>query len=250
MAANTAERMAHHGLVKFLDTDFLNLILAEHDNGFGLGFEDSGGKLSHHFWATTKGESGPYRILWMIYRDYDGLIELLSLIKSLGDQVQGFVIREPWGLQFQDLLNRPLRTRKLTAGSLFENRIEASSFKQARILNMEQTLSALKLPGCNISFNLDLHDPVTAHLPEDAPWKGLTGSWTVELKENGSGAVRGHRAGLPLMTSSVNAFTRLVFGVATPSGLAATDKLEAPASLLTNLDRMLRIPEPDMVQIF
>lgn len=248
--ANTEERMSHHGLVKFIDADFTDLIIAEHENCFGLGFEDSEGKLSHHFWAEANGENGPYRVLWMIYRDYEGLMELLSVIRNLGDQVNRFTIREPWGLQFQDLLTRPFRSMDISEGGKFENKIEALSFKQARILNMEKTLTALKIPGGGIRFNLDLSDPISRYLPEDASWKGLAGFWTIEIGENGSSAVPGSLEDLPTMKASINAFTRLVFGVATPSGLAMTDELDAPDELLTELDFRLRLPEPDMVQIF
>ena len=248
--SSTRSRMRHHGLVRFEHEDFTRLILAEHGEGFGLGFEDSEGTLTHHFWAMTKGESGPYQTLWMVFRNYSELMELLSLIRNLGDQVNSFTVREPWGLQMQDLLSRPFRNQEITEGGKFENRIRSSSFKQARILDMPETLKALKLPGGSVAFNLNLEDPISGFLPENAPWRGIGGPWTIEMEESGSEARPGHSDGLPVMTASVNAFTRLVFGVATPSGLAATDRLKAPESLLRKLDDRLKLPVPDMVQIF
>ena len=198
---NIQDRMRHHGLVKFREPNFTGLIMAEQDNLFGLGFEDEGGNLTHHFLAEEKGESGPYRVLWMVYRSYDELVELLSLIRNLGDQVYTFRIREPWGIQIQDLISRPLRTREASEGSKFETRMEAISYKQARLLELERPLAALKVPGERLRFNLTLTDPIVEFLPENTAWRGLGGDWTVELDENGSSAVSGHAAGLPLMAA-------------------------------------------------
>ena len=247
--SNIRRRMRHHGLVRFSHQDVAGLIMTEEDI-FGLGFEDEEGQLTHHFLAAEKGESGPYRMLWMVYRTYDELIELLSLVRNLGDQVYTFNIREPWGIQIQDLISRPLRSREASEGSKFENRMEAISYKQARILDLERPLAALRIPGESLRFNLRLSDPIERFLPEDHFWKGLGGDWTVETGEAGSSAVRGHAADLPMMEASVNAFTRLLFGVSTPSGLSVTDNLRAPEKLLADLDSRLRLPEPDMVQIF
>ncbi len=250
ITANTRERRNHHGLVKFPQTDFAGLIIAEEAGSFGLGFEDSEGKLTHHMWIKPKDSHGPYTVLWMVYRDHNEMLELLSVLKSLADQVNSVILREPWGLQFQDLLSRPFRTMNLTEEGKHESRIEALSFKQARILDMDLTLKALKLPGGSISFNLELTDPISEYLPKDTVWKGLSGSWTIEMGEAESSAKKGHTKGLPLMNASVNAFTRLIFGVATPTGLSVTDDLSAPEMLLTDLDARLRLPVPDMIQIF
>ena len=250
MTANIAERHFHHGLVKIPLDGFWGIIVAESEQGFGLGFEDEEGRLSHHFWAKPMGESGPYDIWWMAYRDYEGLIELLSLIKNLGDQVNTFKLREPWGIQIQDLLKRPLRTREISEGGKHRNEMRAASWKQARILNMEKTLAALRLPAGRVRFNLELTDPIEAYLPDDAAWKGCGGFWTVTLDETGSTAEPGTAEGPPMMKASINAFTRLVFGVSTPGGLALTDNLAAPAALLAELGEKLRLPTPDMVQIF
>jgi hypothetical protein len=46
------------------------------------------------------------------------------------------------------------------------------------------------------------------------------------------------------MKATVNAFTRLWLGVCPASSLAVTDDLQAPAVLLDELDRMLRLPQP------
>lgn len=250
ITANIAERHFHHGLVKITLDGFWEMVVAESEEGFGLGFVDEEGRLSHHFWAKPKGESGPYDIWWMVYRDYEGLIELLSLLKNLGDQVNTFKLREPWGIQIQDLLKRPFRTREISEGGEHKNEMRAASWKQARILDMGKTLAALHLPAGQVRFNLELTDPIEAYLPDDAVWKGCGGNWTITLDEVGSTAEPGTVDGLPMMKASINAFTRLVFGVSTPGGLVVTDNLIAPATLLAELGEKLRLPAPDMVQIF
>lgn len=251
--SNMSERLSHHGLVRIPGKALLGMNMAEAENGFGLGFEDKKGKLTHHFWAKPKGESGPYDIWWMVYRNYTELIELMSLIKNLGDQVYTVTLREPWGIQIQDLLIRPFRTREISGEGSFRNEMKAASWKQARILNMESVLAALRLPFGRIQFNLELTDPIEKYLSDDADWKGLGGSWTVTLAETGSSATRNKNSGaadLPVMTATVNAFTRLVFGVTTAAGLAATDNLSAPSELLKWLDDHFRMPRPEMVCLF
>ena len=250
MVENIANRLDHHGLVKIPLEGFMKLMVEESEDGFGLGFEDERGRLTHHFWAKPKGPEGPYELWWLVYRDFKGLIEILSLMKNLGDQVNAFTFREPWGIQIQDLIRRPLRTREISSGGKYATRIRAESVKQARILDMDQVLSALHLPTGRIRFNLDLRDPIEKYLPAESTWRGLGGEWTVTLDENGSAAVRGFDSKLQKMTTSINAFTRLVFGVAGAGGLSVTNNLSGPTDLIEELDEKLRLPVPDMVQIF
>ncbi len=49
---------------------------------------------------------------------------------------------------------------------------------------------------------------------------------------------------LPTLSASVNAFTRMWMGVATPSTLAVSDDLDASPELLTALDEAFGLPEP------
>jgi predicted acetyltransferase len=250
MIENTSSRFNHHGLVKIPPEGFMRLIVEQSDDCFGLGFEDNDGYLSHHLWAKSKGPHGPYEVWWMVYRDFEGLMELLSLMRNLGDQVNAFKFREPWGVQIQDLVKRPFRTRDISTGGEFATSVSADSTKQARILNMGKVLSALRLPAGKIRFNLDMIDPIEGFLPVGSAWRGVGGEWIVTLDEKGSGAVRGSDGELPVMRTSVNALTRLVFGAATPRWLSATGEIQAPADLVCRLDEILRLPVPDMVQIF
>jgi hypothetical protein len=76
------------------------------ENGFGLGYIDAAsGKLTHHFWCSTKAVgNGPYTIRWMSYQTKKELLELLALLKQLGDQVHSVKLYEPPGIQLQDFL--------------------------------------------------------------------------------------------------------------------------------------------------
>lgn len=59
-----------------------------------------------------------------------------------------------------------------------------------------------------------------------------------------SSAVAGSDAELFTLTASVNAFTRLFFGVVSASGLRVTDPFVADESLLQQLDLAFRLPTP------
>ncbi len=251
VTANIATQHSHHGLVKIPLDGFFAMIVAEAETTFGLGFENSQGRLTHHVWLQNNGEeNGPYEVIWMTYEDYSGMMEILSLLKSFGDQVNSIFLQEPWGIQLQDLIKRPFRTKEISKGSKFSNGITAAAYQQARIVDLNQTLMPLKLPKGRLRFNLEMIDPIIKHLNKDSEWTGIGGAWTISLGEEGSSSVAGYEAGLPLMKASVNAFTRLVFGVAPASALAVADNLDAPSNLLEDLDIMLRLPVPGMVQVF
>ena len=83
-------------------------------------------------------------------------------------------------------------------------------------------------------------DPVEAVL--DGEWRGIGGEYVVMLGDP-SCVEPGSKRTLPTVTATVNAFTRLWFGVRSASSLAVTDHLTADASLLTKLDNTLRLPQ-------
>ena len=84
-------------------------------DAFGLGyFDGSGGELTHFFWCSPKGEHGPYNIYMMAYQNWDQFLELMALLKNMGDQVRQVRMREPGDIQLQDLLVQPFRYRQLT----------------------------------------------------------------------------------------------------------------------------------------
>jgi len=94
-----------------------------------------------------------------------------------------------------------------------------------------------------IRFNLVLSDPIESFVSRGSVWKGIAGEYTITLGST-SAAESGICSDLPTMTASVNAFTRLWLGIRSATSLSWTDDLQAPESLLTSLDRTLRLPPP------
>jgi hypothetical protein len=211
--------------------------------GFGLGYTDEDGQITHHIWCNARGgESGPYYVNWMTYQSYEQLIELLMLIRNLGDQVHLIQMQEPAGIQLQDLIKQPFKHRQITAKSKFETNMRASAYWQVRICDLAMCLAATHLAGESVRFNLELDDPIQRYLA-DAPWQGVSGDYTITLGPS-SHAKRGTDASLPTLKASVGAFTRLWLGVLPASGLSVTDDLSGPCGLLQQLDRLLRLPKP------
>ena len=239
-----SKRRRIHGGVTILSPLSVKAELIWTKNGFGLGYCDGpNGELSHFIWASAAGEQGPYDIPLVAYHTLDQFIELMALIKSLGDQVRLVKMREPAGIQMQDLIRSPFRSRIITAKSEFEHINRASSYWQSRILDLEGCLAATHLQIDDIRFNLELSDPITALLDEGRKWQGCAGAYTITLGRQ-SCALKGFEGDLPLLKASIGAFTRLWLGVRPASGLAATDDLEAPEELLQRLDEGLRLPKP------
>ena len=211
---------------------------------FGLGYRDFDGSITHHAWFEGRGENGPYTVRWLAYRDHDQLIELLALIKALGDQVRLIHMSEPPGIQLADLIRHPRRSELVTRGSEFQVRTQAIAWWQMRICDIEAALAATHLPAeRQLRFALQMTDPIERYLPENSPWRGVGGDWIITLGPESS-AERGTDASLPTLTASVNAFTRMWLGVRPATGLNVTDELCGPAELLGQLDEVLLLPKP------
>ncbi len=215
------------------------------ENGFGLGYLDTVGNVTHHFWCSPKGEHGPYRIHWLAYQTKQQFLELLALIKSLGDQVRSVSLIEPPNIQLQDLIRHPIKMREMTKNSPYENRMTAGAFWQARILNLEACLAATQLTCPPLRFNLSLIDPVAPFLSETTAWNGAGGDYVITLGPQSSAEV-GTDSKLPTMHASINAFTRLWLGIRPATSLSWTDDLQAPETLLRALDLALHLPNPTL----
>ncbi|MBD3278124.1 MAG: hypothetical protein GF388_07485, partial [Candidatus Aegiribacteria sp.] len=209
------------------------------------GYMDSEGDcLSHHFWCgSAKGEHGPYSIYWLSYRDHCQLLELLALIKTLGDQVHLVKMDQPAGIQLQDLLKTPFRNRRISDRSKYEAWAKAIAYWQIRICRLEECIEKTSLRCEPFSFNLILEDPVERFLDDDAPWKGIGGRYTVTLGPLSS-ARKGHDPSLPQLEASVGAFSRMWLGAVPASGLRVTDDLAGPETLIRKLDDAFRLPVP------
>lgn len=240
------KRRRQHGSTSLFPPGFTRgRMLAWGSNHFGLGYaDDPDGGLSHLIWCSANPVGhGPYEVKYLIYRTREQFLELMALLKSLGDQVYTIKLTEPTELQLQDLLHQPFRNHAVRGGSSHETGISAVSWWQMRICDLPACLAKTHLPGEAVRFNLLLSDPIEKHLPDGQPWRGVGGSYVVTLGPE-SLAERGEDAGLPTLRATVNAFTRLWLGVRPASGLAMTDEIEAPEELLERLDDLVRLPRP------
>jgi len=237
-------RLRRHGGVNLLDAENTRMEMRYDENAFGLGFRDGpDGSLSHLVWVWPKSmDEGPYRAE-LTFATREQLLELLGVLRSLGEQVRLVSFREPPGIQMQDLLAQPFKHRQVTEDGKFEARMRCAAYWQARICDLPGCLQATHLPGPSVRFHLRLEDPIAEQLDEQAPWRGCGGDWLVTLGPE-CGASRGEDPSLPCLEATVGSFTRLWLGVQPATGLAATDHLRAPESLLEALDEAVRLPPP------
>jgi predicted acetyltransferase len=236
------QRMKHHGAVDLIPPEISKCELAWVKNPFGLGYKKNG-TLTHFFVAHTEDvEQGPYYVEWLVYENLDQLRELISLIRSLGDQVRSVRLRElPW-LQIQSIVEKPFQLMTISNKGRFESRLAGEAYWQLRILDVEACVAALSVTT-PLRFTLSLDDPIRKRLPDSAKWKGCGGTYVVELGERSS-AKRGKDADLPVLEATVNDFTRFWMGSASAATLAAFDSFRAPHSLIAALDETVRLPKP------
>jgi ribosomal protein S18 acetylase RimI-like enzyme len=214
-------------------------------NGFGLGYnEGQTGELTHHMWCTTANvEDGRYDVQWMAYRTPEQFLELMGLLRALGDQVPVVRLREPPGIQLQDLIERPFRQWQVTSEGGFQTSNYGLACWQIRIIDLQGCLERTHLPAGEARFNLSLADPIASYLQQEDGWQWIAGEYVVTLGPS-SGAESGADSSLPTLSASVASFTRLWLGVRPATGLAATTDLSAPSSLLEQLDQALLSPDP------
>ncbi|MDZ7684691.1 MAG: hypothetical protein U5O39_06510 [Gammaproteobacteria bacterium] len=232
-----------HGGVSFTAPELMKVELNLIDEPFGLGYFDGpNGELTHFIFGSSKaGEHGPYEILWRAWQSPEQLLELLALIKSIGDQVYSINMLELGDIQLQDLLRQPMRYRQTRSEGKYVSESRSMAYWQMRICNLESCLAKTHLPGENLRFNLVMRDPIRRYLPPEQNWKGLGGDYVVTLGEQSS-AEPGRDKDLPTLEASVGAFSRLWFGIRPASSLAVTDELRADCTLLDSLDRTIRLP--------
>lgn len=241
---NLKNRMKKHGYVTFTEKKGTKGMLKWDEKSFGLGYYDDDGELSHHIWFVVKDtHQGPYWVRWMAFQNYDQFLELMGLIKNLGDQVKLISMNEPSGIQLQDLLKEPFRRRRVTEKSKFENRLSASAYWQIRINDLQRCLEKTSFDGDEVDFNLKLHDPIEELLENDPSWKGISGRYVVHMGKK-SWAEEGEDMSLPTLEADVGAFSRMWLGVRPATGLSVTDKLSGPKDLLEKLDKIICLPDP------
>jgi len=238
-------RHRHHGSVVLDPPSIMEAECQWASDGFGLGYRDDDGRLTHFFFASAKGEHGPYRIHVLAYEEPGQLLELLRLVHELGDQVTTVRLAEPAEIQLQDLVKTPIRRRTQTESSPHATGAEALAFYQYRILDLPACVAARRWSGPQVRFNLDLGDPAVAVLERDGDnaWPGAAGRFVVTIGSTSS-AEPGTDPSLETVTASVNAFTRAWLGVRRPSSVSITDDLQASPALLAALDEALALPTP------
>lgn len=236
-----ARRMKSHGSVVLESPDLLGSELALFEGSFfGLGYRTAG-RLSHFVAGSAKGEHGPYKVRFLAYETPDQLLELLGVLHALSDQVASVWMAEPPHIQLQDLLDQPGRPQMLGRQGEDHPHHEAGAWEQIRILDLDACIGICQWEGPAVSFNVSLSDPAASVLP--GPWRGVGGEYTVTIGAE-SHLQRGPTPGLPAMTASVNAFSRMWFGVRPASSIAITDDLNGPSDLLASLDRALSTRPP------
>ena len=243
-------RMRWHGSCNILLPEQTQAEMLWAKGGHGYGYKNDAGELTHFIFMDGLGkEQGPFWVEMMAFQSYEQLIELLSLLKSFGDQVHIISMVEPPGIQLQDFFTKPFLHRSITEGSKFQNLTRASAFWQLRICDLAGCMEKTHLSGETVRFNLHLTDPIEKYLDDDIEWRGVGGDYVVTLGEESS-AVLGNKENLPTMTASVNAFTRMWMGVLPASSLTMSGELSAPIELLGSLDRLLRLPQPKVDWMF
>lgn len=242
-AGRHARRRGHGSLV-FDAAEVTRADMVKSEHSFGLGYV-SDGLLTHHFWCqpdTDNRNQGPFRVTWMAFQDGAQLRELLALIRDFSDQALLLRLREPPGVQLQDVIERPFRGYARSDRSRFELRNDARAYWQMRICDLAACVAATRLQR-SVSFNLELEDPIERYLDASAPWRGISGSYVVTLGPSSS-AAGGRDGSLPTLRASVAAFTRMWLGARPATGLAVTDRLDGPSDLLAALDEALLLPDP------
>jgi hypothetical protein len=207
----------------------------------GLGYRDESGRLTHFVYGKAKGEEGPYRLHFVSYETTGQLLELLSLLRSLGDQVRLVVMAEPPDVQMQDIVRHPFRAQVTTKGSAFESGIRSNAWWQVRILDLLRCVSVVGWAGEPVRCNLVITDPLEDLLA--GSWRGVGGHYVAEFGAS-SHARPGHDDALPILAAGVGAFSRLWMGIRPATSLAVTDDLAGPDDLLSALDEVFLSPTP------
>jgi hypothetical protein len=243
--ATRLQRVRGHGAVNLLPPEFTRGEMTHSKSTVGLGYFDGpAGELSHCLWARAENMAhGPYRIHWLAYRTREQFLELMAVLKSLGDQVSLVTMAEPPGIQLQDLMRKPFKQRRISEKSSYAAGIHAAAWWQIRVCDLPGCLARTHLPAGSVRFSLRLSDPIERFLGPEAPWRGVAGDYVVSLGPSSS-AEPGNDPALPTLSATVNAFTRMWMGVRPATGLAITDQLEASPELLAELDDVLCLPRP------
>ena len=232
-----------HGGQVVNDARWTQFMMLRATKGFGLGYRGDDGRLTHHLWFGERtGYQGPLHVGWWGYETLDEFVELLALLKALGDQIRTVAMREPPEVHLQDFMRHPGRDTSVRETGEHAAGIKSFAHWQLRINDLERCLAATSLACEPTRFNLRVCDPITGYL-EGHAWKGAGGDYVVTLGRE-SASERGTEPGLPQIDATVNAFTRMWLGVLPATTLAVTDDLSGPRELLETLNGAFCLPTP------
>jgi len=241
---NRLNRIKLHGRFDMLSPIATKSEMEFHKKSFGLGYYNEAGRLTHHLWIDPSDqESGPYYIVWYAYETNGQLLELLALLQSFNNQVREISITEPADIQLLDFMKKPIHRKVVTKGNKFQNYLNSYAYWQLRLLDPIACLEKTSLHTNDLVLNLKLSDPIEQYLPTDSKWRGCGGKYTLLLGKKCC-LRKGFKADLPVLTASINAFSRMWLGLKPASGLACSDDLVADADLLKKLDQAFCLPEP------
>ncbi len=231
-----------HGSVVLDPPRLVAAELAWTETPCALGYRAGDGRLTHFLLGSMKDEYGPLVVEMLAFEEPAQALELLGLLRALGDQFALVTINdEPAGIQLQDLLGEPMRQGRLARMTGGHGTLHgAMAVQQDRILDLDACVAAVHLRTSPVEFGLRLRDPLGERAGDGA---GIGGDYTVRLGPS-SAVEPGPDPSLPVLDATVNAFTRLWLGVRPASGLSLTDDLSGPAELLDELDRAFRLPVP------
>jgi len=237
MHAARLGRRRGHGSVS-LDYEETTLLSTTHvPTAFGLGFRDEDGVLTHHLWMDTeRAGTGPYRVLWASFTTVAQYVELLGLLRNLGDQVYLVSLIEPFGIQIQDFLHRPFRRHEQGRRGEYETANRATAVFQYRLLDVEQAFRAAAGRRSLPSFRMRVSDPITRYLHDHEGWHGVAGDYLV----SSDGAVRAEDpSGAPDLEIPVGDLTRAWLGVVPLATLREIRPVAVPQGLARELDDAL-----------
>ncbi|HKL11967.1 MAG TPA: GNAT family N-acetyltransferase [Halanaerobiales bacterium] len=240
------ERKKRHGYCTLLPPEITRAeMFFGQKEPFGLGYKDKEGNITHHIWVLPNKElHGPYFIRWMTFNTIEQFFDLMNLIKNLGDQVHLVKIFEPAGIQFQDLINKPIKDTTVTKKSDYQVINKAMAYWQIRLLDLKSCINNTSIKGETVEFNLKLKDPIEKYLDKNFFWQGLSGEYTIRFGEN-SNIKKGLKANLPVLKTDINTFTRMWIGAVRPALLPYTNYFEAPQELINKLDNLfVTLPTP------
>lgn len=241
-------RHRHHCAVTLEDPPAVSTEIVWADHPLTLGYRDDSGRLTHFFFGELADGNGPLRLRYVIYETPAQLMELLRLLRELGDQIHAVKIPEPAELSLQTLIDAPLRQRNRSRKSDLASGIESIAWWQLRVLDVERCVAARRWVGAPIEFVLELSDPIAGRLARAGftdGWLGVGGTYAITVgapsRANVVTAADGD-ALLPTLSTDVGTFSRLWFGVESTTALQNIGALEAPDELCVALDAALRLP--------